>query len=95
MTAEEENYQALKSALAGTGITVAAGKAGLEEAASIDAGWVMAAIAGTPASPDAHGGTARSGHCACEQGMSGISRRYFPSNRQAGWWPADPGRQRA
>ena len=48
VTAEEENYQALKSALAGTGITVAAGKAGLEEAASIDAGWVMAAIAGTP-----------------------------------------------
>ncbi len=48
VTAEDDKYEALKSALAGTGIEVAAGKSGLEEAASMDAGWVMAAIAGTP-----------------------------------------------
>ena len=48
VTAEDDKYEALKSALAGTGIAVAAGKSGLEEAASTDAGWVMAAIAGTP-----------------------------------------------
>lgn len=48
VTAEDDKYEALKSALAGTGIKVAAGKSGLEEAASMEAGWVMAAIAGTP-----------------------------------------------
>lgn len=48
VTADEDRYEDLKSALAGTDIVVAAGKTGLEEAASMDAGWVMAAIAGTP-----------------------------------------------
>ncbi len=47
VTAEDDQYEALKSSLAGTGIQVAAGKSGLEEAASMEAGWVMAAIAGT------------------------------------------------
>lgn len=47
VTAEDDQYDALKSSLAGTGIQVAAGKSGLEEAASMEAGWVMAAIAGT------------------------------------------------
>ncbi|MCI9867831.1 1-deoxy-D-xylulose-5-phosphate reductoisomerase [Rhizobium skierniewicense] len=48
VTSDEGNYQALKDALAGTDIKVAAGKSGLQEAASMDADWVMAAIAGTP-----------------------------------------------
>ena len=48
VTSEEGNYQALKDALAGTDIKVAAGKSGLQEAASMEADWVMAAIAGTP-----------------------------------------------
>ena len=48
VTSDEDNYQALKDALAGTDIKVAAGKSGLQEAASMDADWVMAAIAGTP-----------------------------------------------
>lgn len=48
VTSQEENYQALKDALAGTSIKVAAGRSGLQEAASMDADWVMAAIAGTP-----------------------------------------------
>ncbi|MGV1753876.1 1-deoxy-D-xylulose-5-phosphate reductoisomerase [Agrobacterium sp. CG674] len=48
VTSDEGNYQALKEALAGTDIKVAAGKSGLQEAASMDADWVMAAIAGTP-----------------------------------------------
>jgi len=48
VTADEDRYDDLKSALADTDIAVAAGKTGLEEAASMDAGWVMAAIAGTP-----------------------------------------------
>lgn len=48
VTANDEKYEALKVALAGTGIAVAAGKNGLTEAAEMDAGWVMAAIAGTP-----------------------------------------------
>ncbi|NTJ43252.1 1-deoxy-D-xylulose-5-phosphate reductoisomerase [Agrobacterium larrymoorei] len=48
VTAQDENYQALKDALSGTGITVASGKSGLQEAAEMDADWVMAAIAGTP-----------------------------------------------
>lgn len=47
VTASDEHYAALKDALAGTGIAVAAGKSGLEEAAALDAGWVMAAIVGT------------------------------------------------
>jgi len=44
--ADPSAYAALKSALAGTGITVAAGEAGVIEAASRPADWVMAAIAG-------------------------------------------------
>ena len=47
VTADEENYTALKEALAGTGIEAAAGRQALVEAASADAGWVMAAIVGT------------------------------------------------
>ncbi|WP_288429285.1 1-deoxy-D-xylulose-5-phosphate reductoisomerase [uncultured Agrobacterium sp.] len=48
VTAEDENYQALKDALSGSGISVASGRTGLQEAASAEADWVMAAIAGTP-----------------------------------------------
>jgi len=44
--ADEAHYDALKSALAGTNIAVAAGAAALEEAAAADADWVMAAIVG-------------------------------------------------
>lgn len=47
-TADDDKYLELKDALAGSGIEVASGKSGLEQAASMDAGWVMAAIAGTP-----------------------------------------------
>jgi len=47
VTANEDQYENLKSALAGTGIEIAAGRSGLIEAAERDAGWVMAAIVGT------------------------------------------------
>ncbi|MCJ8149913.1 1-deoxy-D-xylulose-5-phosphate reductoisomerase [Shinella sedimenti] len=47
VTADENRYGALKDALAGTGIAVAAGRAALLEAASGEADWVMAAIVGT------------------------------------------------
>ena len=47
VTANEELYSELKSALAGSGIAVAAGKSGLLEAADMDADLVMAAIVGT------------------------------------------------
>lgn len=47
VTADESQYIALKDALAGQGIDVAAGASGLQEAASLEADWVMAAIAGT------------------------------------------------
>ncbi|PZU23178.1 MAG: 1-deoxy-D-xylulose-5-phosphate reductoisomerase [Shinella sp.] len=47
VTASDEHYEALKDALSGSGIAVAAGKSGLAEAAAMDAGWVMAAIVGT------------------------------------------------
>jgi 1-deoxy-D-xylulose-5-phosphate reductoisomerase len=43
---EPSGYGRLKAALAGTGIEVACGSAGLEEAAARPAGWVMAAIVG-------------------------------------------------
>ncbi|MDK1389982.1 1-deoxy-D-xylulose-5-phosphate reductoisomerase [Sinorhizobium sp. 8-89] len=46
VTADDNLYQDLKSALAGSGIAVAAGRSGLIEAAERDAGWVMAAIVG-------------------------------------------------
>ncbi|WP_296084803.1 1-deoxy-D-xylulose-5-phosphate reductoisomerase [uncultured Agrobacterium sp.] len=48
VTADDEKYAELKDALSGSGITVASGKSGLQEAASLEADWVMAAIAGTP-----------------------------------------------
>lgn len=48
VTSQDDQYPALKEALAGTGIAVASGQSGLDEAASMDADWVMAAIAGTP-----------------------------------------------
>ncbi|MFT4183220.1 MAG: 1-deoxy-D-xylulose-5-phosphate reductoisomerase, partial [Rhizobium sp.] len=47
VTANEDRYQALKDALAGTGIAVAAGRNALIEAASVPSDWVMAAIVGT------------------------------------------------
>lgn len=47
VTADESQYMTLKDALAGSGIDVAAGRSGLDEAASLDADWVMAAIVGT------------------------------------------------
>ena len=47
VTASERHYESLKSALAGTGIEVAAGRSGLIEAAERNADWVMAAIVGT------------------------------------------------
>jgi 1-deoxy-D-xylulose-5-phosphate reductoisomerase len=47
VTADEACYGALKEALAGSGIEVAAGREALIEAASRDADWVMAAIVGT------------------------------------------------
>ncbi|MET0358181.1 MAG: 1-deoxy-D-xylulose-5-phosphate reductoisomerase [Pararhizobium sp.] len=47
VTADEGRYLELKSALAGTGIAVAAGPSGLQEAAARAADWVMAAIVGT------------------------------------------------
>ena len=47
VTADESQYMALKDMLAGSGTDVAAGASGLEEAADMDAGWVMAAIVGT------------------------------------------------
>ncbi|GEO85786.1 MULTISPECIES: 1-deoxy-D-xylulose-5-phosphate reductoisomerase [Alphaproteobacteria] len=47
VTADESQYMVLKDALSGTGVDVAAGRSGLDEAASLDADWVMAAIVGT------------------------------------------------
>jgi 1-deoxy-D-xylulose-5-phosphate reductoisomerase len=47
VTANDRHYESLKSALAGSGIAVAAGKSGLMEAADRDADWIMAAIVGT------------------------------------------------
>jgi 1-deoxy-D-xylulose-5-phosphate reductoisomerase len=47
VTANDRHYDSLKSALAGSGIAVAAGKSGLMEAADRDADWIMAAIVGT------------------------------------------------
>jgi 1-deoxy-D-xylulose-5-phosphate reductoisomerase len=47
VTASDEHYSALKDALAGSGISAAAGRSGLMEAADMDADWVMAAIVGT------------------------------------------------
>lgn len=47
VTANDEHYAALKDALAGSGIAVAAGRSGLMEAADITSDWVMAAIVGT------------------------------------------------
>ena len=51
VTADESQYRALKDLLAGSGIDVAAGLSGLDEAADMDAGWVMAAIVGTAGLP--------------------------------------------
>ncbi|NKN37025.1 1-deoxy-D-xylulose-5-phosphate reductoisomerase [Agrobacterium sp. a22-2] len=47
VTADESQYIALKDALSGSGVDVAAGRTGLDEAARLDADWVMAAIVGT------------------------------------------------
>ncbi|MFC5444833.1 1-deoxy-D-xylulose-5-phosphate reductoisomerase [Rhizobium halophytocola] len=47
VTADEKLYGALKDRLSGTSTRVAAGQSGLQEAASLNAEWVMAAIVGT------------------------------------------------
>jgi 1-deoxy-D-xylulose-5-phosphate reductoisomerase len=46
VVADQRHYAALKEALAGTPVRVAAGPSGLIEAASLPAEWVMAAIVG-------------------------------------------------
>ncbi|WP_298570904.1 1-deoxy-D-xylulose-5-phosphate reductoisomerase [uncultured Aliiroseovarius sp.] len=46
VTAHEEHLPALRDALAGTGITAAAGEAAIEEAATRPCDWVMSAIVG-------------------------------------------------
>ncbi|MDE9449015.1 1-deoxy-D-xylulose-5-phosphate reductoisomerase [Aliiroseovarius sp. Z3] len=46
VTAHEENLPALREALSGSGIEVAAGEAAIEEAATRPADWVMSAIVG-------------------------------------------------
>lgn len=51
VTADESQYRTLKDLLSGSGIDVAAGTSGLDEAADMDAGWVMAAIVGTAGLP--------------------------------------------
>lgn len=62
VTAYDDCYEALKSALSGTGIAVASGSSGLEEAAAQPADWTMSAIVGAAGlipglSSLAHGGT--------------------------------------
>ncbi|WFR94937.1 1-deoxy-D-xylulose-5-phosphate reductoisomerase [Rhizobium tumorigenes] len=47
VTADDRNYSLLKDALNGSGISVASGRSGLEEAADMECDWVMAAIVGT------------------------------------------------
>ncbi|WFS00423.1 1-deoxy-D-xylulose-5-phosphate reductoisomerase [Rhizobium tumorigenes] len=47
VTADDRNYSLLKDALNGSGISVASGRSGLEEAADMESDWVMAAIVGT------------------------------------------------
>jgi 1-deoxy-D-xylulose-5-phosphate reductoisomerase len=47
VTADDKNYGALKSALAGSGVKAASGQSGLMEAAQLDHQWVMGAIAGS------------------------------------------------
>lgn len=49
--ADESQYAALKSALAGTNIAVAAGAQAVVEAAQIDSDWVMSAIVGSAGLP--------------------------------------------
>lgn len=49
--ADETQYAALKEALAGTGITAAAGAKAIEDAAAMDSSWVMAAIMGAAGLP--------------------------------------------
>ncbi len=49
--ADEAAYPALKAALAGTGVTAAAGPQALVEAAEADSDWVMAAIVGAAGLP--------------------------------------------
>lgn len=44
--ADEAQYEALKSALSGSGVDIAAGRSGLMEAAGLQADWVMASIVG-------------------------------------------------
>jgi len=47
VTADDNQYAALKDALSGSGITAAAGREALIEAGARDSDWVMAAIVGT------------------------------------------------
>lgn len=51
VVADESQYQALKDALAGTGIQAAAGAAAVVEAAQMDSDWVMSAIVGAAGLP--------------------------------------------
>ena len=51
VVADENQYQALKDALAGTGITAAAGAQAVVEAAQADSDWVMSAIVGAAGLP--------------------------------------------
>ena len=51
VVADDTQYQALKDALSGTGITAAAGAQAVVEAAQMDSDWVMSAILGAAGLP--------------------------------------------
>ena len=51
VVADESQYQALKEALAGTSIAVAAGAQAVVDAAQADSDWVMSAIVGAAGLP--------------------------------------------
>ncbi len=62
VTAHDDCYKELRQALSGTGVTVAGGASGMEEAAARQADWTMSAIVGAAGlvpglSALAHGGT--------------------------------------
>jgi 1-deoxy-D-xylulose-5-phosphate reductoisomerase len=62
--ADEAHYGALKEALAGTGVEVAAGEAAIEDAAARPAEWVMASIVGAAGLAPTLAAVRRGGHVA-------------------------------
>jgi 1-deoxy-D-xylulose-5-phosphate reductoisomerase len=94
VVADPTCFQALRDALAGTGIHCAAGPEAVVEAAELDADWTMAAITGAVGLASTLAASARQSGRSGQQGSPGLRRRGHAARGRRGGSDAAAGRLR-